>query len=214
MKARRVLIADDHQMFLDGLRLVLSATDRYQVAAEARSGLEALAVLETTDIDIAVLDVSMPELDGAETARQIRERFPRVRILMLSMLSQDALIKRLIRIGIDGFILKENGQKELVTALDAVAAGSKYFSSEVTAAVMDSFNPAVKHSGLNRVKLTDREMEVLRLVAREMTTQEIADRLFVAPSTVITHRKNIMAKLDVRNTAGMIRYALEMGLIE
>jgi len=208
-----VLIADDHQLFLDGLRMLLSTTDQFDVVVEANNGRQALEAMSGTKVDLAVLDINMPELDGIDTAKSIRDNYPNVRILMLTMYNHDTFIKRLMRAGVDGYILKENSQKELLAALETIASGKKYFAPEVTQAVMDSFNPSIKKTGLDKVSLTKREMEVLQLVTQELTAQEIADRLFVSQSTVITHRKNIMRKLDARNTAGMVRIATELGWV-
>lgn len=212
-QAQRVLIADDHQLFLEGIKLLLHSSNQFEVVFEANTGQEALDFLTTETIDLAVLDINMPELDGVETAKQIKQKYPAVKILMLTMYSHDSFIKRLMRAGVDGYILKENSLNELMTAMESLALGNKYFAPEVTQAVMDSFNPSVQKTGLEKVRLTKRELEVLQLVSQELTTQEIADKLFVSQSTVITHRKNIMFKLDVRNAAGMVRLATELGLV-
>lgn len=214
MTVSRVLIADDHQLFLDGLRMVLDTSPKFEIVGEANNGKQVLDLLANVQADLAVLDISMPEMDGIETAKAIKSTYPDMRILILSMYRQDALIKRLMRSGIDGYVLKENGQKELIKALEVIVSGQKYFAEEVTKVIIDSFNPSVKKSQKNDVNLTKRELEVLQLVSKEMTTQEIAQKIFVSQNTVITHRKNIMRKLDVRNAAGMIRLATEMGLLD
>ncbi len=214
MSSYSVLIADDHQLFIDGVKMLLNATDQFEVVAEASNGKRVLAELERITVELAILDINMPELDGVETAKMIKKQYPTIRILILTMYSHPSFVKRLIRAGVDGYILKENSQKELMTALQTVAVGKKYFASEVTEAVMNSFNPEAELKGADQVKLTRREREVLQLVLKEKTTQEIADQLFVSQNTVITHRKNIMRKLDVRNVAGMVRVATELGLVD
>lgn len=214
MNPYRILIADDHQLFLDGIKLLLHTADQFEVVCEANNGLEVLQKLEQEKVHLVVLDINMPQLDGVETAKRIKQQYPEVYILMLTMYSTDAFIKRLMRAGVDGYVLKENSQKELMAALETIASGKKYFAKEVMQAVMDSFNPSVKKVGMNQAHLTKRELDVLQLVVRELTAQEIADRLFISQSTVITHRKNIMRKLDVRNVAGMVRVATELGLVE
>ncbi len=214
MNTHRIIIADDHQLFRDGVRLVLEHTQRFEVVAEAGNGHEALEALKTTEADVLVLDINMPDMDGLETAGHLRKEHPQLRILIVTMLGHGSLIKRLMRLGVDGYILKENSQKEMVAALDAIVAGNNYYSAEVTQAVMKSLEPATKKTPSDNVTLTNRETEVIRMIAREMTTQEIADALFIAKSTVISHRKNILRKLDVRNIAGMVKYAMERGLLD
>lgn len=216
MNPLRILIADDHQLFLDGIKMVLSTTSQFKVVAEANSGQAVLDLLSQEfppSIDIAILDINMPEGDGVETAKWIKQNDIKIKVLMLTMYNNELFIKRLMRAGVDGYILKENSQQELITALEALSIGKQYFASEVTQAVMDSFNPSIKKKGLDKVHLTKRELEVIQLVTKELTTQEIALKLHVAPTTVIQHRKNIMRKLDVRNAAGMVRVATEMGLV-
>ena len=213
----RILIADDHQLFIDGIKMVLSSSTLFEVVAEANSGqavIDLLSQKTSPAIDIAILDINMPEIDGIEAAKWIKQNSSSLKVLMLTMYSNELFIKRLMRAGVDGYILKENSQQELMAALETLASGKQYFAQEVTQAVMDSFNPTLQKKGLDKVHLTKRELEVIQLVVKELTTQEIANQLYVAPTTVIQHRKNIMRKLDVRNAAGMVRVATELGLVE
>ncbi len=207
-KQWRVLTADDHQLFLDGIRMVLEASNDFAVVAEANNGLEVMERLQECEVDAVVLDIGMQEMDGIETAKAIKATYPQIPILMLTMYTHDSYIKRLIRVGVNGYILKENGQRELVTALRELVKGKKYFAPAVTQAVMRSFE---SNDNESEAQLTKREYEILRLVAQEYTTLEIAEKLFISESTVITHRKNIMLKMNVRNMAGMIKVATERG---
>lgn len=214
MSTIKVLLADDHQMFLDGLKMILQADENIEIVGTASNGEEALAFLKNHEVDVLVLDINMPGMDGVETIRHIKQQNIGTKVLILSMFSTDVLIKRLLRIGAEGYVLKDNGHKHLRDAILKIAAGEKYYSQEVMEAVMDGLNPAEKKTGFGNVKLTPREMEILQLIAQEHTTPEIAEKLFISQGTVITHRKNLIRKLEVRNTAGLIKYAMQLGLIE
>ena len=208
-KIIRILLADDHQIFLDGLRAILKAEQEIRVVAEARSGTEVIEMLDKHLIDIVVLDIEMPPgINGIETAAMIRQRFPHVRVLMLTMHDKEELIEKLLKIPVDGYILKNKGAEQLVEAIHRLDSGRTFFSSEI----METLVKARKKPALrDEIKLTPREEEVLRLIANEFTTPEIADKLCIAQSTVETHRRNLIGKLQVKNTLGLVRWAVEKG---
>lgn len=214
MKQFRIVMADDHQLFIDGMKSVIEKQEQYTVVATANSGAETLELLKQNQADLVLLDIEMQTIDGIETAKTIRELYPETRILMITMYSHINQIKKLMRIGVNGIILKENGQSELLRAIETVFAGHNYHSTEVTNALVNHLNPNNRPTGLQRVSLTKREFEVLQCVAEGLTSPEIADKLFIAKTTINTHRKNIMEKLEVKNVAELIRYATEMGLLQ
>lgn len=214
MKHWNIVMADDHQLFLDGLRFILSKhDDEYKVVGTSNTGTGLLELLKEVDVDLVLLDIQMPGMDGVETSRTIKKLYPEVCILIISMNSHISFIKKLLRIGVNGYILKENSHQELWQALVAIRNGKKFYSSEITEAITDDLTPNKTKSGLNHIRLTKREFEVLELVAEGLTTDQISSKLFVASSTIISHRKNIMRKLEVKNGAEMIRLSTEMGLL-
>lgn len=207
----RIIIADDHQMFIDGLKLIIRSFKNIEVVGEAVNGNDVLALLENTPADIAMLDINMPGKDGIETAKEIHKKFPGVKVLIVSMHKQKEFITRLVSAGVSGYILKNTGAKELHDAIRVIHAGGEYFGEEITAEIL--------HSMRNRDTLPDtpqfskRELDVLKLLNEELTTQEIADKLFISFHTVESHRKNMLMKAGVKNTAGLIRYGMNVGLI-
>lgn len=215
MKHWKVIMADDHQLFLDGLRFILREhDDEYKIVGTSNTGTGLLLLLkELATVDLVILDIQMPEMNGVETSKSIKSLYPHVHILIISMNSHITFIKKLLRIGVDGYILKENSHQELWQALTSIKNGKTFYSAEITQAITDDLSPHKKRSGLNQIRLTKREFEVLQLVAEGLTTDQISIQLFVASSTIISHRKNIMRKLDVKNGAEMIRLSTEMGLL-
>jgi len=214
MKKTRIVLVDDHQLFIDGLNTILKEETNYEVVGTANGSSELFELLKTVPVDMVTLDIHMPQNDGIEVANELRRLHPHMKILIVSMYSHISQIKKLLRIGIQGFVMKESGKKELQSALAAIYNGNQYFSPEITRTLTDSLSSKVKRSGIHQVHLTKREYEVLQLVAQGLTTSAISEKLFVASTTINTHRKNIMEKLEVKNVAELIRYTTEMGLLE
>ncbi len=205
----RLLLTDDHQIVLDGLRAMLANESRLEIAAEARNGQEALAALEVLKIDLVLLDIDMPVMEGFETTRLIRRRFPDVRIIILSMHDERSMITKLVNAGADGYVLKNADKQSLLTAIDDVMAGKKHLSMQANAILLSAAKPT--DAGLHG-RLTEREIEVLQLKAEGLSNKEIGDRLFISHRTVDTHRTNLMTKLEVHNVAGLVRFAIQNGL--
>jgi len=203
-------------MILDGLRALLANESRIHIDHECLNGKQVLNYLANQSTDVVVMDISMPEMDGIEATRLIKERHPEQKVLILTMHKDLSVIKALLAIGADGFILKNTGKQELVNAIEKVANGQEYYGDEVSATLIaDLKKPAAKAPRLKPpVQLTKREKEVLKLIVEENTTQEIAEKLFISTNTVETHRKNMLSKLEVRNIAGLVRYALENKLVD
>ena len=211
----KVLVADDHQLVIDGLKLMFEGIEHIEYVSSARNGQEALAQLSIYEVDVLLLDVNMPIMDGIACCKEAARQFPNVKILALSMMKEASLVKKMLKAGAIGFLLKNAGQEEVLEAIQKVYQGGKAFSAEILDALMESLSGVNKKSS-NRMfpRISRREKQVLNLIVWEKTTQEIADELFISFSTVETHRKNLLHKLDVRNTAGLVRVALENRLLD
>jgi DNA-binding NarL/FixJ family response regulator len=207
----KVLLTDDHLLFLEGIRSLLATEPGIEVVGIATSGPQALEMLRKHPVDIAVLDVSMPGMDGVETTQRIKRQFPQVKVIALTMSNTEKFILGLRDAGASGYILKDRGREELVSAIHAVAAGDQYYSREVANTLMNSISRKREEG---RTQLTERELEVLKLIGHGKTTPEIAELLFVAQSTVETHRRNLLSKLGLRNSLELVRYAIGQGLLD
>jgi DNA-binding NarL/FixJ family response regulator len=205
-----ILLADDHQMITDGIKALLADEGQIKIVGEARNGLQVLDILkrEGRNIHVIVLDINMPGMDGIETSRRIRREYPWVRILILSMYDKPGFIQQLIKAGVSGYILKNTGKDEFLTAITKIMNNEEYFSKEVTDSVLKSYR---SHMNEGTAELTKREQEILKLLANAHTTQEIAEKLFISPHTVDTHRKNLLSKLNLKSTPALVKYALENG---
>lgn len=210
MNKIKVLLTDDHQIIIDGLKSLLSSSDEITVAAEAGNGREALRILGLIQIDVVLMDIDMPILNGIDTLKEIRKLHNEVRVIILSMHNEAGMIKSLIDIGANGYLLKSCSQAELTEAIRKVASGQNYFSTDVTLALLkpNGSNPEQKNE-----LLTDRETEILKLIAGGFSNKEIGDQLFISHRTVDTHRTNLMKKLNVNNIAGLISYAIKNGIV-
>jgi len=215
MKKIKILVVDDHKIIRDGISSLLHDQPEYSVVAEASNGREALAVLAKTKIDIAIVDINMPEMNGIDCTREINEKFENTRVIALTMHSEEIYLTKMIEAGAVGYILKNLGKKELLSALSAVVEGKHYYSPEITLAVIKELtNPRKKKEHDAKIELTAREMEVLELIVREHSNQEIADKLSISMRTVDAHRRNLLEKTGVRNTAGLVKYSINNQLFE
>jgi len=211
MKKIKVLLVDDHQIVIDGIKSLLENTDDIQVVATANNGNEAISTLKLLTVDVILMDIDMPGINGIDATRQIHEKYKSIKIIMLTMHSESAMIKNLIEIGAHGYLLKNSSKEELVDAIYKVAKGAKYFSSEVT---MSMLNPEKSKTSEIQIDFTQREIEIIHLLADGLTNKEIGDKLFISHRTVDTHRTNIMKKVGVNNVAGLISFAIKNGLVE
>jgi DNA-binding NarL/FixJ family response regulator len=209
----RWMIADDHQIFIDGIRSLLQGEPGLECVGEALHGRQLLGQLDHLRPDVILLDINMPEMDGMETAQRIRTSHPGIRLIMLTMHERVDFITRLIELGVAGYLLKNTTRQDLLAAIHTVYGGGTYYSQQVTAAVMDSFRRKPGTGQPAEVELTPRELDVLRLIAREYTTAEIAEKLFISHHTVESHRKNLLSKLGKKNTAGLAAYAAQQGWV-
>lgn len=209
----KILLADDQKMFLDGVVSFLELEKDIEIKGIAQNGNEVLQFLEKdADVDVIILDVEMPEKDGIETARAIKQdlRFKNMKVLILTMYSRKDFILKLIESGANGYILKNKSKEELVNAIHNVYIGRPHFGLEVMSEVTNYEKSELE----KKVELTDREKEVLCLIAEGKTTKEIAKKLFISEPTVNTHRRNLLRKLDFPNDKYLVRYAIKQGFIE
>lgn len=204
----RVFIVDDHPVVSEGLRSLLAGEKEIAWQGHALSAADCLAHLQQLPVDVLLLDINLPDKNGVDLCKEVKSKFPQVKVLALSTLNQPSFINKIMNNGGSGYMLKNAGKTELMEAIQAVAAGDTYLSDEAQALV----NAALQQrEGVPY--LTRREKEILGLLAAGLTTPEIAEKLFVSHWTVDGHRKSIMTKLDVKNTASLIKYAYENGLL-
>jgi DNA-binding NarL/FixJ family response regulator len=210
----RILIADDHTVVRRGLRLVLDAEPDLEVVAEAGDGAEAVKRALEDDIDLAVLDVSMPRLTGLQAARELSKRRPELKLLILSMHDNEQYFFEALKAGASGYVLKSMADRDLVEACRACMRGEPFlYPAAVGALIRDYLDRADERGGSAEV-LTPRELEILKLIAEAHTSKEIADMLVISVKTVERHRANILEKLGMRDRVELTRYAIRRGLVE
>jgi DNA-binding NarL/FixJ family response regulator len=207
--AYRILLADDHTIVRQGLRAILER-EGYEVVGEAADGREAISYAEKFRPDVAVLDISMPLLNGIDAAREVSKVSPRTKTILLTMYTEDHYVLESLRAGVTGYVLKMRAALALVQAIQAVMKGEIYLSPGISRAVVQAF---LSKTDIPEDPLTTREREVLQLVAEGKTTKEIAAQLGISAKTADSHRTNIMEKLDIHDTAGLVRYAIKRGII-
>jgi len=212
----RVLLVDDHTVVRQGLRRILEADDGIQVVGEASDGRSAAEMAERLRPHVAVMDVSLPELNGIEATRQIVKRSEGTKVLILSMHLDEVCVRESLKAGARGYLLKDSEDLDLVRAVKTLGQGRSYFSPPISQLLLEGYvsDPVTPRAEDGLGLLTDREREVLQLVAEGKTNKEIAVRLDVSVNTVETHRKHTMEKLDLHNTAEVVRFALRKKIVE
>lgn len=214
-KLKKVLIADDHQLFREGLKSMLAARGDLEVAVEAQDGLEAIRLVKRNLPDLLLLDLSMPRLSGISVIKDVKSQFPEVRILALTIHESDEYVLEAFKAGADGYCIKDASRQELLVAIDSVLAGKTYISPGIADNVMEGYleeNRRLKtKSAWDTV--TQREREVLKLLSEGYLNKEIADFLHISVKTVEKHRANIMGKLDLHNASALTAFAIEKGLV-
>jgi DNA-binding NarL/FixJ family response regulator len=208
-----VLLADDHGLVRAGLRALLEGMPDVTVVAEADNGREALRLVEAHQPNIVLMDISMPDLNGLEATTRITRLFPFVRVIILSMHANEEYVLRALRAGAAGYLLKDAAPDELEAAVAAVAQGHTYLSPPISHHVIDEYVRRVSDRPDPLAHLTLRQREVLQLIAEGQTTRQIADRLGLSTKTVETHRADLMARLDIHDIAGLVRFAIRTGLV-
>lgn len=216
MEQINIIIADDHKIFLEGLSELLSKEADLNILGGAGNRLEILEILESMSVHLVIMDIDMGELSGIDLTEEIIQKYPDLKVLALSMHGEKNYIVKMLEAGAKGYILKNAGKEEMLNAIHTVANGNTYLSSQVSSKLIEHIiNPEkTKKQNLGDIPITDREIEVLRLIVEEYSNSEIAEKLFISVRTVDTHRRNLLEKLGVKNTAGLVKYALQKGLLD
>lgn len=201
----KLLVADDHKIYVDGISALLKEQPTIELIGTAHSGRQTLDFLVDNRPDVVLLDIDMPDGDGLKTCAEIKARYPNIKVLMLSMHNGKRYVQTAFKNGADGYLLKESGQEECLPAIQMIAAGGQYKGKGV--------HDSAKGSGVDEVSLSPREMEVLALIAEGLTSKQMADRLFVTENTISHHRKNLHAKTGSNNATSLLAWALENGAL-
>lgn len=204
----RIVIADDHEIVVEGLSSLFENEKDIVILGKAKNGSEVIPILQNHPVDVAVLDISMPEMDGIELTKFIKANFPKVKVLILTMHNEIGFIRRIIEAGAHGYILKNKGREELVNAIKSLYEGKEYLGEEVTKTLFSSMRGTQVYGV---IQLTKREKEVLKLIANGFTTPQISESLHIAASTVETHRRNLIEKTGVDNSKGLVKFAIKNG---
>jgi DNA-binding NarL/FixJ family response regulator len=213
MKPIRVLLADDHALVRAGFRALLQSLPDMEVVAEAGDGREALRLIDLHQPDVVLMDIGMPGLNGLEAAARIVEESPHIRVIILSMHATEEYVLRALRAGAAGYLLKDAGTAELELAVRAVVQGEMYLSPAVSKHVIAEYVQRVSSEPNSFEQLSPRHREILQLIAEGQTTKEIAQTLDLSVKTIETYRTQLMERLDIHDIAGLVRYAIRMGLI-
>lgn len=210
MSFLKIYIVDDHQMLIDGLKALLSDEPHISLVGESTSAKVALKEVAEYRPDIVLTDINMPEMDGIELTREIKKQQPEVKMIALSMYGERETISDMLKAGVSAYILKNTGKQELLKAIDKVASGGTFFSDEVSAEMMRTY----PEQAAKEISLSQREIEVIELIAKEYTNARIAEALFISERTVETHRKNIFRKTDTKSVIGLLKYCVDKRIIK
>jgi DNA-binding NarL/FixJ family response regulator len=209
----KLLIADDHQVLLDGFNSIFQGITDVEVVATAHNGQEVLDLLEEQEVDVILLDINMPVLNGVEACKIICKKYPSVKVVALSMYDQQSYFKRMMQHGASGYLLKNDTVEEIEKAIRVVMEGQRYVSSQLRDLLTSLDFIAGNNKEVYGSEVSPRELEVLQYVAEGFTDPQIAEKLFLSSHTVSSHRKNLIMKFDARNTAELVKKALERGVI-
>ena len=216
-KKKTIFIADDHQLFLDGLKLIFAQHPLYKIAGTATSGDGIVDFIRHNDVDFIFTDINMPGMDGIAATETIKTINPLIKIIAVSMVNDYASVHKMLQAGADGYVLKNAGADELLKALEFAGSGEVYINKEISDILLKGFrfnqSPEAKRIKAIKEDLTQREKEILLLVVKGFSNQQIADELYISIPTVKTHRSNILAKCDVKNAASLVRVVMENDLL-
>ncbi|MCI5058834.1 MAG: response regulator transcription factor [Flavobacteriales bacterium] len=213
----KVAIADDHKIFRQGVIALLQAQDNMVCVGEASDGKEIQEIIANNDVDVVLMDIDMPNVNGIEASKKIHEFNPECKILVLSMHADTKYIITMLDAGATGYILKNADKDEMIEAINAVAKGNTYYSQQVSSAILQQLHARKKAKPIasgDDIPLTQREIDVLKLIVQEYSNAEIAEELFISIRTVDTHKRNLLEKLELKNTAGLVKYAIKKGLTD
>jgi two-component system response regulator NreC len=222
MKKTHLLIADDHSVVREGIRLVLKSSPEYKIVAEAEDGEQAVELARQHKPDVVIMDISMPKLNGIEATAVIKKENPDIKVIILTVHEDEEYVYQILRAGASGYVLKSAGKKEIFAAIKSAMSGERFFSPGISRIIIDGFvrraheqspepQPIIPQQGQ---PLTKRETEILQYIAQGCTNRKIAETLYLSVRTVNTHRTNLMQKLNIHDTARLVRYAIEMGLVK
>jgi DNA-binding NarL/FixJ family response regulator len=206
----RILIADDHKMFIDGIRSLLRNEKQFEFVGEASDGQEALDILKGTPADILITDINMPKMSGTELTKQVKKDYPEIKVLVVTMYNDPAIVNEILMAEAEGYILKNTGKEELVNALTQIADNGTFYSREILEIMVKA---RMKRKATSEQNLSPRETEIVKLIGQELSTAAIAEKLFISPRTVDTHRKNILEKTGCKTIVGLMKYAFENNLL-
>ena len=207
-----ILIVEDHEMFIDGMKLLLKRNQRINNIYEARNGKAAIEIIKGHKIDLVITDLNMPVMTGLELTRIIKSDYHNIKVIVLSIHNNKEMVRSIFDTEAEGYILKDAGKPELENAINKIADGGTYYSNDVLSVLMEGYKKEIEEKA-DVQELSERELEILKLICQEFTTPEIAKMLFLSPYTVITHRRNMLQKTNSKNVVGLIKYAIKFNLI-
>jgi DNA-binding NarL/FixJ family response regulator len=209
----RILLVDDHQLIIDGIKGMFVGDEHLDFSFEANDGLNALDLIKThsNEIDLVITDVNMPTLSGIELCLEIKKHFPHIKVLVLSMYQNSTVVKEALQAEADGYIIKNTGKLDFSKAIHRILDGGRYFSEAILPLIYKEVQKENKKKEALSV-LTEREIDVLKLIVKEMTSEEIAEKLFISKKTVDNHRQNLLHKTESKSTVGLVKFALNCGL--
>jgi DNA-binding NarL/FixJ family response regulator len=206
----KILIADDHQLFNDGIKMMLSPEDNLQIVGQVFTGKDVMDAIHRLSPDVVLLDINMPHLNGLDVAAQIMQHHQSVKVIILTMYNDRKFVEDCQKMGVQGYILKNSGVDEVIMAIEAVVANKKYYDPKLTKST--TANQHTDDFFMKQFQLTKREIEIIGLIGKSYTNEEVADKLFLSIATVKTHRNNINLKLGINKPADLVKFALENGL--
>lgn len=215
----KLFVVDDHPIFIDGISGLLKDTPGFSIIGSANNGQELLEKIASNQPDIILMDINMPVMDGIEATKEVKRLYPNIKVIMLTMFNEIRFIKELLEIGAKGYVLKNISRDDLVKAIETVHSGKPFLDSAVQEKVITSMSSVdeeeidEKEADSMVQNITSRELEILQLIALGLTSQDISTKLFISKNTVETHRKNLLAKLNVKNTASLLKFAYKKGLV-
>ncbi len=209
----KILIADDHQLFREGLVNLLSDAEEIEIVAQAENGKEAIELAKQFNPDIVIMDIGMPVMKGVEATRILSKEKPEIKVIALSMHADSQYIKEMLEAGAFGYVFKNCTYDQLIEAIQNVYGGKKHLGEEITEIILQDYLGKEDKPPVHDPKLTQREFEILKLFAEGKTAREVADTLFISVKTVGTHKQNILEKLELKTTADLVKYALKQGII-
>lgn len=215
-KKIRIYLADDHQVLIDGILAVLKTNTKFEVVGYSLNGMNLVDTVQQKKADILIMDINMPQKDGIEVLKEFSDKGFSCKVIVLSSYDDFKLIKEVLKLGASGYLSKQCAGDSIIEAIESVAAGQDYFSKNIQEKIFSSFTgntSASENYEITNTMLTDRELEILKLISMEYSGKEIGEELFISANTVETHRKNLIKKLNVKNTIGLVKYAIKHNLI-